>query len=271
MYEYVTANDPQLEMFIETQIVQVFLCTVHLSKNFLRDVKETIQDAKERKVAEIFFVSMVHSTELTHLRTLFDAMCKYFLSNNEQQRDKIIGELSAEALLIDEIIEANDEDTHNTQKWKEEPIYKNSPFYVLFHTIFEDNLKSFNIRCSTSQTKFIEMPLRKYLAYVPWWTGICHYPKSRAGNFLPKFRTNTAMTECLWGRWKEELRASIGEIGKMPVPPDRLINFLKTETRANIIHHRLCIPKKRINARKGQYKRESQMKQKSIVNLLNPA
>lgn len=176
---------------------------------------------------QCIFVEMVLCREYPRMLTLFRAMCIVQFTSN-RITDEFVRFISAETVqeFIDHVTsqeaeEDYDEDTSSL------PLYEASPFFKDFSAVYEE-LKE---RYKPADCSIVEFFLKKYMAYVPLWTAICHTPKSGSvkPNYIPMFRFNTNCVERYWGQTKESLRAQILEYGKTPIAISRFIRFKKSQ------------------------------------------
>lgn len=180
---------------------------------------------------QCIFVEMVLCREYQRLLTLFRTLCIIQFTNN-RITDEFVQCISEDTLkqFIDHVTmhedeENYDEDTDNL------PLYETSPFFKDCSAIYEDMKHKYQ----PADSAVVDVFLKKYMAYVPLWTAICHMPKSGTAkhNSIPFFRFNTNCVERYWGQTKESLRAQILEYGKTPIAISRFIRFKKSQVCIN--------------------------------------
>lgn len=183
---------------------------------------------------------------------MFRTLADYLLCQNETEKDFLLNKLAKSASTrvsylkeIDEIDESDEIDETDQRK----SIYLTSPFYKDVNEIFVESAQRYP-NSSASCKVFLDRFAKRYLAYSPWWTGICHESKLNPVSRVQDFRYNTSSVESLWSLTKESLRANVLQMGKLPIPAERYIGFLKNNVRSNIVRYRLNIPKERLNTRK---------------------
>lgn len=182
-------------------------------------------------------------------------MCIYFLCSNPLQKTVIIKNFAIkERVSLLETISNEPIHASRPERVKyDDVIYKSSPFYKDFLAIYESALKTFPCESASKGQEYLKHLLRYRLPFAPWWTALCHKPKKNTSTFKSPFRFATAAVESHWSNIKEALRAQTITTGKIPIPADRLVTFLKDNVRANTIRYRSCIPTERLNARKGTF------------------
>lgn len=202
--------------------------------------------SQDQSIAKTFFVTFCHTTDYDELLETLKLMCRFFLVDEEPVRLEILKKLGHRDFEQPTNRENLDDYTD------EECIYKSSPFYQDGFKIYQKELKKSN----SEGHPFLELFLKKIIAFAPWWTGITHKPKTDSGaNVILPYRFHTGLVECAWGRMKESLRASIVENGKPPLPAARLISIFKEKLEADLVRYNNKIPRTRLNARKGTFKR----------------
>ncbi|XP_062703771.1 uncharacterized protein LOC115261853, partial [Aedes albopictus] len=256
MHRYTTEADQKLVNYVNKRYVLCFLCIVHLSKNFLKDVKSMLGEARDRQAAKIFFVEMVHASNYTVFKNIFEMFCTYFLSKKISEREECLHSLKYDSNYW-EAIEADESVGSGNSDSESDAIYSNSMWYKDCATIYERKLKMFGHNTSSKNTLFVDFVMQHYVALTPLWTGILHNETVQSvPPILSKFICSTNNVECHWSNTKEAIRSKVIEVGKMPLPAERLIGLMKTQTKANVIRYRSNIPKGRLNARKGTFRRK---------------
>ncbi|XP_021697223.1 uncharacterized protein LOC110675776 [Aedes aegypti] len=257
VYRYATEQINDLFEYMDRNFVYCFLCIVHLSKNFLKDLNSMLDDAKDKRIAKIFFVEMVHCRSYPTFKKIFEQFCHYYLSQNDSDKERLLYSLHHN----DSFWQTVETDETDMKQYNDEidsdTIYQNSKWYKDCLVIYKEKLKTYNHRCSSKETLFIEYIMQHYVALAPMWTSILHIRKSDTKpHYEENFRCSTGNMESHWGTTKEDLRTRIAELGKLPIAAERLIAYMKSQTRANVVRYREKIPKCRLNARKGTYKRK---------------
>ncbi|XP_038117980.1 uncharacterized protein LOC119769475 [Culex quinquefasciatus] len=135
IYRYVRENDADVNNFVRSSFVQVFLCIAHLSRTFLKDVDATLPDAKDQSIAKTFFVTFCHTTDYDELLETLKLMCRFFLVDEEPVRLEILKKLGHRDFEQPTNRENLDDYTD------EECIYKSSPFYQDGFKIYQKELK----------------------------------------------------------------------------------------------------------------------------------
>lgn len=246
MYDYMHTNDLKTIAKVDKKTILIYSCMVHLSKVFLKDVKELHKSYHQ--IALTFFVEMSKITHYNDLLNMFQAMCEYFVTSNKTAQIEILDRIQ---LKMDE---RNLEFEFEIDESKPSPqenaaIYKMSPFYRDSMSIMQSTLEKVSGECSKTVINYLKMYTSKYMAYAPMWTGIVHYERSRSLKTLETYRFTNANIESFWSHTKEGIRSSVLQIGKLPLPIDRYIKYRKSETAGFILRWTKNIPKSSIATR----------------------
>ncbi|XP_055584995.1 uncharacterized protein LOC129737857 [Uranotaenia lowii] len=251
MYEYATGNDQQVFHYVDETLVMVFLCVVHLSKNFLRDIN-VLRKEMDLTVAKIVFSEIVRAKEYSDVKKTFAKLCDYLLCEDEEEKRLILFDNS----LAEEVERISVTIQQDSTFKDDSVIYKNSPFYRDLVAILDEKSNANNQK--TDAMDFLQIFLKRYLAYLPMWSAICHRPRSESLKdcvFESNHRFSTAVVEGLWSRYKNDVRTRRVNLGGMPLPVDRAIRFLKDQALGDIVRYQSNVGKTRLAARPGTFKR----------------
>lgn len=197
------------------------------------------------RIAKTFFVELVHCSEYNAFKNIFELFCVYYLTTDDSEKEQ-----SLQCIKYDEefwsTVELNKEDAKSAAD-DSGTIYKKSAWFKDCQQIYEQKLKLYKYKVITPKTMFIDFVMQHYVSIAPLWTSLLHNRKVQDPK--QKFRCNTNNIESHWGTTKEAIRTNILELGKMSITAEKLLGFMKAQTKADIVRYRANIPKGRLNAR----------------------
>lgn len=165
------------------QITAIKLCTSHLTKNMKNDLFKAYKEKQD-----LFFVAsiigaifdMTSFVEIDScIKKLIIILKSKFESPETLEAKKSFEQFPIEPMNVDEMIPSDD---HNFEEF--DIIYRNSKFFQMYSKFAENfELKNASKKVnSIYNPTFVDVFLKKYLAFLPLWTPVLTALRSRNFN-----------------------------------------------------------------------------------------